>query len=128
MEKEAAKQRIKVLTKELKEHNYRYYVLSQPLITDYEFDALLKELENLEKDYPEFAAEDSPTKRVGGDIVDSFTQVQHNNPMLSLSNTYSEAELMEFHQRIVKTNLTVLPLVCIIKMENFKELLLVVMV
>jgi DNA ligase (NAD+) len=103
MEKEAAKQRIKVLTKELKEHNYRYYVLSQPLITDYEFDALLKELENLEKDYPEFAAEDSPTKRVGGDIVDSFNQVQHNNPMLSLSNTYSEAELMEFHQRIVKS-------------------------
>ena len=103
MEKEAAKQRIKVLTKELKEHNYRYYVLSQPLITDYEFDALLKELENLEKEFPEFAAEDSPTKRVGGDIVDSFTQVQHHNPMLSLSNTYSEAELMEFHQRIVKT-------------------------
>ncbi len=103
MDKVAAKQRIEELTKELKEHNYRYYVLAQPQISDYEFDVLLKELESLEKEFPEFAAEDSPSKRVGGDIQEHFKQVQHSSPMLSLSNTYSEEELREFHQRIIKS-------------------------
>jgi DNA ligase (NAD+) len=102
MDKETAIIRIKKLTEEINQHNHNYYVLDAPIISDYDFDMLLQELIALEKAFPELALPDSPTKRVGGDITKSFTQVVHKNPMLSLGNTYSESELEEFDQRVRK--------------------------
>jgi DNA ligase (NAD+) len=102
MNKEQAKQRIAELTAEINEHNYKYYVESMPTVSDYEFDMLLEELNKLEKEYPEFAYENSPTKRVGGEVVKEFKTVKHKYPMLSLGNTYSEEELVEFDKRVKK--------------------------
>jgi DNA ligase (NAD+) len=97
---EAVRLKIETLMKELNEHNYNYYVLSSPTISDYEFDMKLKELEALEKSYPQFASENSPTKRVGGDITKKFETVKHIRPMLSLDNTYNEGDLLEFDRRV----------------------------
>lgn len=102
MMREEAKARIEALTNELNEHNYRYYVLSEPVISDFEFDMKLKELERLEAQFPEFAASDSPTKRVGGEITKEFRQVKHEYPMMSLGNTYSEQEVVDFINRVKK--------------------------
>lgn len=95
-------EKIQALRKELHHHNYLYYVENNPVLTDFEFDIKLMELQELEKKHPEFADENSPTQRVGSDISNKFEQVPHTYRMMSLSNTYSEAELREFHQRIVK--------------------------
>lgn len=97
-----AKVRIDQLTAEINKHNYNYYILSQPGISDYEFDLLLKELEKLEAAFPHLAHPDSPTQKVGGDITKEFAQVKHKYPMLSLGNTYSEDELKEFDERVRK--------------------------
>lgn len=94
-----AKQRIEKLRDTLNEHNYKYYVLSRPEISDFEYDQLLKELQDLENAHPEYADENSPTQRVGSDINTVFEQVAHRYPMLSLSNTYSLEELQEFEIR-----------------------------
>ncbi len=94
--------RIDELTLALNEHNYNYYVLAQPEISDYEFDMMLKELQALEEKHPEWARADSPTKRVGGEISKEFKTVVHKYPMLSLGNTYNEGELRDFDQRIRK--------------------------
>ena len=102
MNKAKAQKRIAELTAILNDHNHKYYVLSRPVISDYDFDKLLEELAGLEKDFPEFATADSPTKRVGGDITKDFVQVDHKYPMLSLSNTYSEQELRDFDERVKK--------------------------
>ncbi|HPE56257.1 MAG TPA: NAD-dependent DNA ligase LigA [Bacteroidales bacterium] len=102
MDKNDARARIEELTEQLNQHNYRYYVLSKPVVSDYEFDMLMKELEDLETRFPELADPDSPTKRVGGDITKDFEQVRHQYPMLSLSNTYSEQELIDFDARVRK--------------------------
>jgi DNA ligase (NAD+) len=102
MEKVKAKERIEFLRKEINQHNYRYYILNQPTITDYEYDMLLKELESLEKQFPEFYDENSPTARVGNDISNVFEQREHKTPMLSLANTYSIEELRDFDNRISK--------------------------
>lgn len=102
MTRKEAAEKIESLSKELHEHNYRYYVLSQPVISDYEFDMKLKELEKLEQDFPDLASPDSPTKRVGGDITKEFRQVRHQYPMLSLANTYSEQEVTDFLNRVRK--------------------------
>ncbi|HEY0898830.1 MAG TPA: NAD-dependent DNA ligase LigA, partial [Sphingobacteriaceae bacterium] len=96
------KERMEVLVKELNQHNYNYYVLAQPTISDFEFDHMLKELEELEKHHPELQDPDSPTQRIGGDITKEFPTVKHRWPMLSLGNTYSEADLKDFDQRIRK--------------------------
>ena len=96
------KAQIEKLSKELSEHNYLYYVKSEPVISDQEFDALLKELEKLEQENPEFADPNSPTKRVGGDITKNFPTVEHQFPMLSLSNSYSKEEILDFEKRIQK--------------------------
>ncbi|MDO8951723.1 MAG: NAD-dependent DNA ligase LigA, partial [Draconibacterium sp.] len=85
MNREKAKIRIKELSGELEDHNYRYYVLAQPLISDYEFDMKLKELEKMETEFPEFADLNSPTQRVGNDSSNDFEQVEHKYAMLSLS-------------------------------------------
>ncbi|WP_345948402.1 NAD-dependent DNA ligase LigA [Mucilaginibacter sp. PAMB04274] len=97
-----AKQRIETLTAELKQHNYNYYVLAQPTISDYDFDQLLKELTKLEKEFPEYADSESPTQRVGGEVTKEFKTVKHRWPMLSLGNTYNNQELLDFDQRVRK--------------------------
>lgn len=99
-ERDLAQQRIAVLSKELEEHNHRYYVLAAPIISDQEFDFLLKELEALEQQWPEFASPNSPTQRVGGGITKGFPTVMHRYPMLSLSNSYSPEEVGEFVARV----------------------------
>lgn len=96
------KQRIESLVKELHEHNYKYYVLAEPTITDFEFDKKLEELSTLEKEYPELQDPDSPTQKVGGDITKEFQTVKHKWPMLSLGNTYNEPDLKEFDERVRK--------------------------
>lgn len=97
------KEKIDSLRKELEAHNYNYYVLNAPVITDLEFDGMLKELEKLEKENPQYFDPNSPTQRVGRDNTDAFKQVAHKKPMLSLANTYSESELEEFDARIRKS-------------------------
>ncbi len=94
--------RIKTLRKMVEKYNHDYYVLSQPEISDFEFDALMKELQALEAAYPEFADPHSPTQRVGSDLSKEFAQVTHRYPMLSLGNTYSESEVREFYERTAR--------------------------
>jgi len=102
MNKDQVKARIEKLSKELGEHNYRYYVLSEPSISDFEFDQLLEELNKLEKEHSEFLKPTSPTQRVGGQITKAFASIKHKYPMLSLGNTYSAEELRDFDDRIKK--------------------------
>ncbi len=102
MTKEDAKKRIAELTEEINRHNYQYYVLSTPLISDYEFDVLLEELTSIEAAFPELISPDSPTQRVGADLTKEFVQVKHKYPMLSLGNTYSEEEIADFDGRVRK--------------------------
>ena len=97
------KDKIDNLRAELHRHNYNYYVLNAPVISDKEFDDLMRQLQELEKDHPEFLDENSPTMRVGSDLNKNFTQVAHRYPMLSLGNTYSEAEVTDFYDRIKKS-------------------------
>jgi DNA ligase (NAD+) len=96
------KTQIEQLREELHKHNYNYYVLANPTISDFEFDSKLKELEELERQNPEFKDPNSPTQRVGSDINNNFEQVKHKRPMLSLGNTYSMDELRDFDNRIKK--------------------------
>ncbi|MFN8712607.1 MAG: NAD-dependent DNA ligase LigA [Bacteroidota bacterium] len=102
MTRDEARNRINILTQELNDHNYLYYVLAEPKISDYEFDLLLKELEALEKEHPELRRPDSPTLRVGGEVTKEFATVKHRYPMLSLGNTYNFEELEEFDARVRK--------------------------
>ena len=103
MERAAAKARIEELSAILKENSRRYYVDNAPVMSDYEFDILMHELEHLEEEWPEFKAEDSPTQRVGSDLQKGFVQRPHRYPMLSLANTYSVSEVEEFAARAEKT-------------------------
>ncbi len=103
MEYELARKRIQELSRQINEHNYRYYVLAQPSISDYEYDMLLEELMALEKQFPALLDKNSPSQRVGGQITKKFPAARHKYPMLSLNNTYSKEELMAFDQRIRKT-------------------------
>jgi DNA ligase (NAD+) len=98
----AIQKRISTLTEELQKHNYQYYVLDEPLISDYDFDQLLKELQELEEKHPDLAHPNSPTKRVGGSITKDFDNEPHIFPMLSLANTYNFEELTDFDERIKK--------------------------
>ena len=94
--------RIKQLRRELHEHNHRYYVLNQPVISDQDFDFLMHELQDLEAKHPEMADPNSPTQRVGSDLNQEFTQVAHRYPMLSLANTYSEQDVAEWYASVSK--------------------------
>jgi len=110
--------RLRALRVELEEHNHRYYILDKPIISDTEFDALMRELQDLEARYPELDDPNSPSKRVGGGVVKGFETVYHPWPMLSLSNTYSTDELREFFDRIEKA-LGYLPeMVCELKYDG----------
>ena len=93
---------IQILREELNQHNYNYYVLDEPIISDYEFDLKLKQLQELESQYPEYFDENSPTQRVGGAITKNFQTVAHQHRMYSLDNSYSKEELMDWEKRIQK--------------------------
>ena len=88
------------LRDEIEYHNYRYYVLADPVITDEEYDRLMKRLIQLERKYPQLVTPDSPTQRVGGKVLDGFKKVKHSHPMLSLDNTYNEEDIREFDERV----------------------------
>lgn len=118
MNKAEAKLRIDQLRSEIENHNNSYYILNQPVISDFEYDILLNELNTLEKTFPEFSSEDSPTRRVGSDITKEFIQFPHKYPMLSLGNTYSEEELREFDARIKKLAPGSFKYVCELKFDG----------
>jgi DNA ligase (NAD+) len=94
------KERIKELREKINYHNYRYYVLDQPEISDYEYDMLMRELIELEEKYPELKTPDSPSQRVGGEPLKEFEPFTHVVPMLSLANAFSEGELRDFDRRV----------------------------
>ncbi|HRW21622.1 MAG TPA: NAD-dependent DNA ligase LigA, partial [Bacteroidales bacterium] len=100
MEKLDISKRINELSDTIRYHNELYYRDAQPEISDFEYDQLLKELQRLETQYPEFAQTDSPTQRIGNDISNKFETVYHKYPMLSLGNTYSREELSDFYRRV----------------------------
>lgn len=100
MNPKEAKDRIEGLREEINRHNHNYYVMNSPEISDYEFDHLLKELESLESEFPEFEDELSPTRRVGSDLTKGFEHVVHSRPMMSLSNSYSIDEVDEWFDRV----------------------------
>ncbi len=102
MTPDQAKDRIETLRREINRHNHSYYVLNRPTVSDRDFDMMLKELESLEKGFPEFQDPDSPTMRVGSDLTKEFTHVVHARPMMSLSNTYSIGEVDEWFERVDK--------------------------
>lgn len=100
--KSAIEQKIKSLREQIRKHDYLYYVLNQPQISDQKYDQLFNELKNLEQQHPEFITPDSPTQRVSGEPIEGFTQVKHEIAMLSIDNTYSADELKDFDQRVAK--------------------------
>ena len=112
------KSQIETLRRELDEHNYNYYVLSAPTISDIEFDQKLRNLQQLEEQYPEFFDPNSPTQRVGSDIAVGFEQFSHVYPMLSLSNTYSIEEVQDFYERVRKGLNEDFELVCELKYDG----------
>jgi len=118
MSPEQAKARVEALTQQINYHNYKYYVESSPEIDDYTFDQLLNELTALEKDFPELAYEDSPTKRVGGDITKKFRTVRHKVRMMSLDNTYTLEELEDFDERVRKAIGDTFEYVCELKIDG----------
>jgi DNA ligase (NAD+) len=97
-----ASQRIAQLVDQIRQHDYSYYILAEPTISDFEYDALMKELQSLETDYPSLIVDDSPTLRLGDAPLDGLTQVTHRIPMLSIDNTYTEGELRDYFQRTEK--------------------------
>ncbi|MCR5013396.1 MAG: NAD-dependent DNA ligase LigA [Bacteroidales bacterium] len=103
MTREEARQRIAELSETLERHNYNYYILAKPTISDYEFDMMLEELARLERQFPELLLPTSPTQRVGGGITKEFVSVRHRYPMLSLANSYSKEDIEDFIQRIKKS-------------------------
>lgn len=118
MEKAQAQQRIAQLTTLLNDLNHAYYVLNESKVSDYEFDQMMEELQQLEKQYPELADEHSPTKRVGGDLTKKFATVEHQFPMLSLSNTYNREEIVDWENRLKKTIGGTIHYVCELKYDG----------
>ena len=116
-------ERIKELVRILNEANYNYYVLDNPTITDQEYDKYLRELVMLETKYPDLKQDDSPTSRVGGEVVEGFNKVYHEKPMLSLSNVFNEEEIIEFDERLKKENIKP-EYVCELKIDGLSVSLL----
>src|ERR1700677_777791 len=94
--------RMEALRQQIRQHDHAYFILDKPAISDFEYDRLFSELKALEAAHPEWASEDSPTQRVGGAPLEAFEKVRHNRPMVSLSNSYSTTEIIEFDHRIKK--------------------------
>ncbi len=118
MNSEAAQERIISLSNDIHNYNHLYYVENKSVISDYEFDLLLKELQDLEKRFPELQQVNSPTQRVGGDISKKFNTVTHQYPMLSLGNTYAEDEIVEWVNRIQKSISDPIEFVCELKYDG----------
>jgi DNA ligase (NAD+) len=118
MNQAEAKERIEKLRKEIEEHNRMYYVLNQPVISDFEYDLLINELVTLEKKFPEFIVQSSPTQLVGSDISKEFRQYEHRYPMLSLGNTYNYEELHDFDSRLSKSVSGPVEYVCELKFDG----------
>lgn len=118
MTKEAAEARINELTRLLNHHNHLYYVQARTEISDYEFDMLLEELIGLEKRFPDLVMDDSPSLRVGGEVTKNFRTVAHRYSMLSLSNSYSESEIVDFHNRVQKSLNEAVEYVCELKYDG----------
>src|SRR5205823_13714159 len=97
-----SKDRIEKLRDQIREHEYRYYVLADPTISDYDFDQLLRKLQKLEQEHPELITPDSPTQRVGGEPAKEFPSHTFSSPMLSLENAYSEDELRDWERRVIQ--------------------------
>src|SRR5262244_2668356 len=95
-------ERVEELRQQIREHEYRYYVLDQPTISDYEFDQLMRELQELERQHPEWVTPDSPSQRVGGQPAKEFPTYTFSRPMLSLENAYSNEELRDWGRRVVQ--------------------------
>lgn len=115
---ESVRLQIEALRRELHSHNYNYYVLSQPTISDVEFDRLMRQLMDLEAAYPLYDDPNSPSVRVGSDINNNFIQVAHKFPMLSLQNTYSEGEVADFYNRVMRTLNEPFDIVCELKFDG----------
>ena len=115
---EEVKKRITKLRHEIEQHNYNYYKLNRPTLSDFDFDAIMGDLIALENKFPQFSDPNSPTQRVGSDISREFQQVLHQYPMLSLSNSYSEAEVVEFVQRVEKFSGETPDYVCELKLDG----------
>ncbi|HEX8515730.1 MAG TPA: NAD-dependent DNA ligase LigA [Bacteroidia bacterium] len=115
---EEIKNKIQELSKQLEEHNYNYYVLSNPSISDFEFDKMLEELIRLEKEYPQYLRSDSPSQRVGGQVTKEFRSVKHKYPMLSLGNTYNEGDLRDFDDRIRRAGINDHQYICELKYDG----------
>ena len=102
MASEAIKKRVEKLREEIEYHNYRYYILDQPEISDAQYDRLMRELQKLEDQYPELPSPNSPTQRVGATPLEAFEIVRHTLPMLSLANAFDETEARDFDKRVKK--------------------------
>ena len=118
MDKKVAKDEIERLSKEINKHNDLYYIKNESEISDYDFDVLLEKLIKLETEFPEFSYDYSPTKRIGGDITKKSESISHRFPMLSLSNTYSEDEIIEWENRLKKLSEDTLEYVCELKYDG----------
>ncbi len=118
MNRDEAKKRISELSRQLEEHNYRYYVLADPRISDYDYDMMMEELTGLEEQFPDLRSEHSPSQRVGGQISKKFPVVVHRYPMLSLGNTYSREELLAFDARVSKSLQSPYEYVCELKFDG----------
>jgi DNA ligase (NAD+) len=118
MDKKVAKDEIERLSKEINKHNDLYYIKNESQISDYDFDVLLEKLIKLETEFPEFSYDYSPTKRIGGDITKKSESITHRFPMLSLSNTYSEDEIVEWENRLKKLSEDTLEYVCELKYDG----------
>lgn len=118
MNQAEAKDRIEKLREIIEEHNRMYYILNQPVISDFEYDLLINELETLEKKFPEFIVQSSPTRHVGSDITREFVQYEHKYPMLSLGNTYNYEEIRDFDNRVRKSVSGEIEYVCELKFDG----------
>jgi len=118
MDKQKAQDQIHALVELLNQYGYEYYVLDQPSVSDAEYDEKLRELQKLEQEFPEFISEESPTQRVGGEPLDTFTKVQHNIPMLSLGNAFNEQDLRDFARRAADGTDDPVSFVCELKIDG----------
>ncbi len=118
MNKNEAKEKIEKLRSEINLHNYKYYIEHNPGISDFQFDSLMNQLQDMEREYPEFQDPNSPTRRVGEDINKEFEQAEHKYPMLSLGNTYSKEELNAFNTRVTKIIKEKIEYVCEFKYDG----------
>src|SRR5262245_13752756 len=116
--KASPEQKILELRDLIRHHEYRYYVLDDPEISDTEFDALLRELKELESNHPDLVTPDSPTQRVGGKPAEGFAAVRHTSPMLSLDNAYSESELLDLDRRVREFSHALPEYVCELKIDG----------